>query len=529
MPKVHSYIIIFFAGLFLAACAGASTQPASLTAHVSVDGNLTTVSVTAGSTVQQALEAAKVSLSQTDRVDPPLFTTLNQETDIVVTRVREEFETQQVIVPFERQELRNESLTAGETRMVQAGQNGLNEITIRHVLENGVETSNSIVSETSLQEAIPEIVMIGVQSPFAPLTIPGKLAYLTGGNAWIMESSTSNRKPLVTTGDLDGHIFSLSPDGKWLLFSRASTLPAERQINTLWVVSTTGQLPAVDLGISNVIHFADWQPGTGYQIAYSTVEPRAAAPGWQANNDVHLLEFRNGKPGRTFEILGTNSGGIYGWWGTMFAWSPSGKSLAYARPDEVGLVDVSGKTGLSRLLSITPLSTHGDWAWTPLLAWAGDGSALYVVTHSGSSGLITPEESPNFDLTRIDLASKTGSTLVSQTGMFAYPSISPLRDNENGPDSELAYLQAIFPAQSATSRYRLMVLAGTATEPRLLLPTEGQPGLDPQKPAWAPKLLESGADLLGIIDEGNLWIVDALTEQLQQVTGDGLTLRIDWK
>jgi hypothetical protein len=63
----------------------------------------------------------------------------------------------------------------------------------------------------------------------------------------------------------------------------------------------------------------------------------------------------------------------------------------------------------------------------------------------------------------------------------------------------------------------------------LLLPAEGQPGLEPQKPAWSPKILDNGADLVGVIYEGNLWIVDAATGEPQQVTGDGLTLRIDWK
>jgi hypothetical protein len=213
----------------------------------------------------------------------------------------------------------------------------------------------------------------------------------------------------------------------------------------------------------------------------------------------------------------------------MFAWSPDGKSLAYARPDEVGLVDVSGKNGLSRLLSITPFNTHGDWAWTPLLAWASDGLSLYTVAHLPSSGLIAPEESPNFDLTTIRLSSHADTVVAPQTGMFAYPAISPLREDESGTYFEIAYLQAIFPAQSATSRYRLMVMTKTGAEPRLLLPPEGEPGLDPQEPAWAPRLMDGGADLLSVIDAGNLWIVDAATGQPQQVTGDGLTLRIDWK
>ena len=522
-------LILLFLVTFLVACGPASSQAANITVNVIVDGSSLPVSLSPGSTVQQALDLAKVTLAQTDRVDPPAFTALTAPADIVVTRVREEFETQQVIVPYERQELRNESLPSGETRLVQAGQNGLNEITIRHVFENGVDTGQSVVSQTTLEEAIPEIVMIGVQSPFAPLSIPGKLAWLTGGNAWIMETSTSNRKPLVTTGDLDGHIFSLSPDGKWLLFTRKSTQPADKQINTLWVVSTTGLLPPTNLGVSNVVHFADWQPNKRYQIAYSTVEPRATAPGWQANNDVHLLSFENGKPGRTFEILGSNSGGIYGWWGTMFAWSPDGTSMAYSQPDGIGLVDINGKKGAASLLSITPFNTHGDWAWTPTLAWGADGKTLFTVTHAPSSGLVTPEESPNFDLSSVPLAGQSSTVVAAQTGMFAYPAVSSLRPGESGSIYLLAYLQAIFPAQSTTSRYRLMVTSSDGSNPRQLLPTEGQTGLEPQTPVWAPKMLDSGADLLGVIYEGNLWIVDAASGQPQQVTGDGLTSRIDWK
>jgi hypothetical protein len=521
--------VLFVITVLLAGCGTPQVQQQTeISVNISADGTTHSVTLPTGSTVQQALDAAKVNLSQTDRVDPPAFTNLTDGSEIIVTRVREEFETQQVIVPFERQELRNESLTAGETRLVQAGKNGLNEITIRHIFENGVETGHSIVSETTLQEAVPEIVMVGVQSPFAPISIPGELAYLTGGNAWIMENSTSNRRPLITSGDLDGRIFSLSPDGKWLLFTRKSTLPADQQINTLWAVSTSGQSSPVDLGIANVVNFADWQPGQKYVIAYSTVEPRATAPGWQANNDVRLLAFENGKPGRNFVVLEANSGGIYGWWGTMFSWSPDGNSLAYSRPDGAGLVDLKGK-GLTSLVTITPLNTHGDWAWIPSLTWGSDSQSLYMVTHAAPSGLVTPEESPNFDLIKISISDLSNSILVPQTGMFAYPAVSSLRQEGAGATYLVAYLQAIFPTQSATSRYRLMVMANDGTKPRLLLPAEGQPGLSPQTPEWAPKQLDSGVDLISVVYEGNLWVVDAASGQPQQVTGDGLTSRIDWK
>ncbi|MGB8213924.1 MAG: G5 domain-containing protein [Anaerolineales bacterium] len=525
-------LLTFICLAFLTACAPQVQQSADLTVSVTADGASKSIVLPPGSTVQQALDAAKVSLASTDRVDPPGYTFLTDGMAIVVTRVHEEFDTKQVVLPFERQELRNESLTSGETRLIQAGQNGLEEVTTRHVFENNVETDNSVVSETVLQASVPEIVMVGVQSPFAPITIPGKLVYrTTDGNAWIMDGSTSTRQPLVTTGDVDGYIFSLSPDGAWLLFTRKSTLPPDQEINTLWAVSTSGQPAApVNLGVSNIVHFADWQPGETYQIAYSTVHPQAAAPGWNANNDLHILPFQNGKPGKIKDILDTNYGGVYPWWGSSFSWSPDGHRLAYSRPDGVGLADTGG-AGLTTLLNITSFNTQGDWAWTPGLAWGADNQTLYLVTHAPPSGLVAPEDSPNFDLDALSLSNNTSTTLVPGTGMFAYPAVSSLRNDKSGnPTYLVAYLQAVFPTASATSRYNLMIINKDGSAPRTLFPAEGQPGLaSPQPPVWAPSILNTGSDFIAIIYEHNLWIVDAASGQSQQVTGDGLTSNIDWK
>ncbi len=522
-------IIVSFLFFFLLSSCASQVQQTGIDVNVTADGTSRDISLPAGNTVQQALTTMGISLSQTDRVVPPAYTLLTDGMTITVTRVRDEFETQQVIIPFERQELRNESLLTGETRLVQAGQNGLRELTIRHVFENEIETGNSVVSENILKAPVPEIVMVGVQTPFAPITIPGKLVYLTGGNAWIMDGSTFNRRLLVTTGDLDGYIFTLSQDGKLLLFSRKSDLPVDQEINTLWVVNTTSQNPTpISLGVSNVVHFAAWQPGVDYVIAYSTVEPRSTAPGWQANNDLHFQTLKNGVPGKTDDILETNSGGIYGWWGMTFAWSPDGDTIAYSRPDGVGLVDIKGGE-LTPIANVTPLNTHGLWAWIPGLAWGGDSQSIYLVTHAAPTGLASPEESPNFDLVSTSI-SGTPTTLVQQTGMFAYPAVSSLPDGKTGSSYLVAFWQAIFPTQSKTSRYQLDVMNSDGTNLRVLFPAEGQSGLEPRiPPIWAPRPLEGGANFIGIIYEGNLWIVDAASGQSQQVTGDGSTSQLDWK
>jgi hypothetical protein len=268
----------------LTSCASPRVTGEDITLSITVDGGTRNVTVPSGSTVMQAIQSAGVTLSESDQVEPPPYTVLNGGESVKIIRVEERFETEEQIIPFEKQVVRNESLPEGETRLVQAGVNGKQEVTYRRVLQDGVGISRSIVKTVIQQDALPEIVMVGAQSSFAPLPVPGKLAYLAGGNAWIIDTSTANRIALITTGDLDGRIFKLSPKGTYLIFTRKSTKPADKEINTLWAVKTDGGKP-FNTGLANIVHFADWIPGTN-SIAYSTVEPRSTAPGWQANNDL---------------------------------------------------------------------------------------------------------------------------------------------------------------------------------------------------------------------------------------------------
>ncbi len=149
--------------------------------------------------------------------------------------------------------------------------------------------------------------------------------------------------------------------------------------------------------------------------------------------------------------------------------------------------------------------------------------------HAESSGLISPEESPNFDLASVSIPDNQATTLVQQTGMFAYPAVSSLHPADPNSPFLVAFLQAVFPAQSSTSRYQLFVMNSDGTHLRSLFPAEGQTGLEPQLPVWSPHNLDTSGDFIGVIYEGNLWIIDSSTGQSQQITGDGLTSQIDWK
>lgn len=508
----------------LTACRSPQVTGEDISIRITADGQTRDVALPAGSTVSQAFQTAGITIGNLDKSEPPLYTVLNTGDSVTLIRVVEKFETEEQIVPFERQVVRNESLPNGETRLVQAGVNGLRELTYRIVLEDDEEISRSIVKSVTLQEGAPEIVMVGAQSSFAPLPIPGKIAYLAGGNAWLIDTSTANRTPIVTTGDLDGRIFFLSPNGNYLVFTRKSTKPADKEINTIWAVRTNGGKP-FSTGIANVVHYAEWIPGTN-SIAYSTVEPRSAAPGWQANNDLHRYSITTGARAK---VLDASSGGVYGWWGMVYSFSPDGR-LAYARPDGIGLVDIDGKYIKPPFIDIVPFNTHSDWAWLPSLTWGADGKTLFYTSHAPPPSLVNDEDSPFFDLSAVSFSNDANVEIVKQTGMFAYPSSSYLQPSSMERQYQVAYLQAIFPEQSETSRYRVVVMDRDGSNRRTIFPANDAPGLQPQIPVWAPGQLEGQiGDFIAVVYQGDLWLVDSGNGQAYQVTGDGLVTRIDWK
>jgi hypothetical protein len=514
---------------FLAGCSSpAAPAQASIRVTIQADGKTTQVRVPAGSSVDSALIAANLVATALDRTEPALTSVLKTDSTVRLIRVEETYDVRQETVPFEHQSVRNESLPEGDTRLIQPGVNGVKEITYRRVLEDGEEISHTAVKETIITDPAPEIVMVGVQMPFTPLPIPGKIAYLTGGNGWVIETTTGLRHPVVTTGDLDGHIFSLSPDGGWLLFSRKGSKSDPKAINSLWIASTGGDASQlVDIRVANVILFASWDPLLPMTVEYSTVEPRSTAPGWQANNDLKTITFTaGGVIGNRKTIIEPSSGGIYGWWGTTFAWSRDGQKLAYARPDQVGVVDLKTGQLISRL-AVTPFQSHSDWAWVPGLAWNPDGSVLWTVDHgidpSNASG--SAEESPIFHIAVVLFPDQKAVPMAVQTGMFAYPAPSPALPNG---DYRVAYLQAIFPDRSDNSRYRLELMDQDGSNQQLLYPDEGGEGLIAQEVTWSPRTIENGLYALAVIDAGNLWLVET-DGSAHQVTGDGSVSRVDWK
>lgn len=532
------YMLMILMSLILWGCTSPQVTQELITNSILADDKNIQIKIPSGSTVQEALKIAKVTLGELDRVEPPVYTVLSDGDQVNIIRVREEYFIEQEVIPFVRQELKNEALPEGEIRLSQPGVNGLEEITYHRVFENDIEVSVNVVKSVVLQAAIPEVIMIGSKTSITSFEFPGKIAYISSGNAWIIENSTNNRRLVVSTGDLDGRVFSLSSDGELLLFSRYSN--DENSINSLWVANLNSEtVRLIDLDLSNVIHFAEFNSASTL-IAYSTVEWRETAPGWQANNDLYELSFSpSGYVGSPKLILEPNSGGIYGWWGMDLSWGPDEMKFLYSRPDGIGIIEEDDGS-ITPIYDVTPYQTGGNWAWAPGSTWSPDGKIIYTVDHlsSDTSGL---EESQHFNLIAIPLTGGSPVKLVNDVGMFAYPVSSPIQQKNNfmttdsGVDLDqsafsIAYLQAIFPDQSESSGYRLSIMDRDGSNKRSFFPEEGAVGLIPQQIQWSPEAMSSEGDYaIALIYNGNIWLVDTSSGTSLQVTGDGLTTKIDWR
>lgn len=536
--KYLRFLVLSLVTFSLIGCIGKPATKSSLTISIGVDKKIIPVRVETGSTVQEALNAAQIVFGGMDRVDPPLNFILSENTQVDVVRVSEEFYVKNESIPYEHQELQNEGLPAGDRRISQPGVNGMKESTYHRVYEDGVEVSNSIVKTIILKNAVPEIVMVGGRGSYESIKIPGKITYISAGNAWKIEGSTSNRELIISSGDLDGRIFSLSKNGKYLLFSRDSD--QENSINSLWVAMLESEpVRLINLDVKNIVHFADFNPDSSL-IAYSTVEWRETAPGWQANNDLYTVNFnQSGEIGKPVVLMDSNSGGIYGWWGTEFSWSPDGKSLLYSRPDGVGLFDIEQKT-MTLLLNVKPYQATGDWAWVPPASWSPDGKFIYIIDHQSTNDEGS-DENQIFDLITFPLMKNTPVRLQEDVGMFSYPVPSPILQKPSFINSmsagnlvqeafSIAFLQAIFPDQSDVAGYRLDIIDRDGSNMKSLYPEEGGSGLEPQRVVWSPEPMNTaGGYTIAFLYNGNIWLEVPDTGVSQQITGDGLTSHLDWR
>ena len=606
--------------LSLAACAPAGSRTVTLVA----DGETRTLTTDA-LTVRDLLAETGVTLDEDDRVTPVEPTFIGDGMTVRVIRVEVYTDTEQREIPFERHTVRDASVPAGETRLLEQGVTGVEELTYRITVEDGREVERRLVRQVMLDEPRAEVILIGVQTELTPVPITGTVAYVANHNAWVMQTTSPNQRRLTYAGDLDGRVFALSPDGSYLLFTRvvppsvppirgeeegaappgggeeegtispgeeeatpsasptretvtpSPTLSWEKRrniplddegeailspsptreavtpspsptreavtpsptpggegeveteeeipLNTLWMIETaTVDAEPVRLEAENVL-WAGWAPecestptGTGCRIAYATGSPAEGSPGWKAENDLWVARPR-ARDGRLFgqrRIVEPSAGGAYGWWGTTYAWSPDGRSLAYARADETGLVRAydGAQTPLARF---PPYRTYAPWVWTPTVSWSPEGKFIVTTLHGPAPTGEAPEDSPVFNVWALAANGRLTAELSSEAGMWAAPVYAP-------EGEIIAFGHARSPYASPTSGYDLYLMDRDGSNRRPLFPPQEEIGLEYPEIAWGP-----GGDRLAVVYHGNLYLIYVTDGEVRQLTDEGSVTAVRWR
>jgi hypothetical protein len=521
--------------LILLLIVGCSSQPAPANApeqrHVelTVDGQTHNV-ITEADNVRELLEEAGIAVGPLDQVSPAVFTPVTADMSVTVVRVTEEIDVIEESISFERKTVRSEALGVDDPpRIIQGGRNGLQEITVRTVYHDGVEVERQRTRITVIEEPQDEIVMIGVGSAPGVFSFEGNLAYVSNGNGVILRGSTLFPEQLDTGGQLDGRVFSLSPSGDFLLYTRIMT-PTAGFNNSLWLLSTEPGAEPRNLGVENIL-WADWNPSraSSMQIAYTTGRPVNQPPGWEANNDLWLSTiFANEDFPFNPQLVIEAYPATYGWWGGNFAWSPTGERVAYAYADEVGVINLQPANLDDRRIqldSFTEYNTRADWVWVPTISWSPDGRFLVYNSHGGDD-----EDAMVFDIRVASVSNSVVLPFVEQAGMWSHPHWSPpvlTSDDGNGAASQIAYLQASNPLDGLRSSYTLWTTDQDGSNTQQIFPPVGENSRFPREQqfmAWGP----TGHDLAFVFAD-SLYFLNLSSRQDVRVTqDDALVSRPTW-
>lgn len=503
-------------------------QPTPITLTVTADGESRQIT-TSAATVADALDGAGIDLGPFDEVEPPRGASLieagtGEPPAITIVRVTETLEVVPESVPYERRIVRSAEMTPDDPpRILQTGVAGLKEISYRIVFRDGLEAERWPTAVTIIEAPVDEIVMIGVGEEEVAMPIEGRLAYIDNGRAILLERSTDSARQLPIEGQLDGRVFQLSPGGNYLLYTISSAEETNRVEfrNRLWVIPTAeGGRPRA-LQIENVL-WAGWDPAglDPLRIAYTTARSVSLPPGWEANNDLWLMEIAldDNQPAPV-RLIGTTAV-AFGWWGGEYAWSPTGDRLAYAFADEVGILaipditfdDAAGfvsptEPDRTALHTFPAYDTGADWAWVPALSWSSDGRFLTFTANAGGED--------GFNLAVADTSTGEVSMPFMNVGIWSAATWSPAIDSDG---EQLALLRAADPADGEDGDYILWLTGSDGTNARRVFPPEGERGefaRSRQSLAWGPD-----PDVISFIFDDELHILNLATDEIYRSAPD---------
>ena len=528
-------LLISLVVLLAGACSGNADQ-SGLHVRVVADGRERAFVVSQAVSVSEFLDSQGITLGEFDKVYPQLFTPLTNNLSITVIRVTQKQNCQPQDIPFTTLDQKTTDLAPGESKVLQAGVNGSENVCVNLVLEDGVEKSRTPGSQTVITPPLPEIVAHGIDTKaLEPAAISGTLVYLSASQGHLIDGNSVRQRTLPTGVGLDGRVFALSPSGKGLIFTRRpgttsatqtasinhntpTPNPSATHINELWLLLDVTDPNSKPVHLIDDVLDADWVPGEANTISYSTAQPKDKFPFYTAFNDLIIarLNPQTGTLIKATKLVSVGPAGEYNWWGTKYRWSPDGKALVWIQADSIGRVDT--RTGkLSPLLQFkvySPTLPRG-WLWTPSVSWSPSGTLLSAIIHGPPENSEPADASPAFDMTALAIDGTFQVTIRTKAGLWARPQFSPLDANGAG---YLAYLQARDTENSLNSDYDLMIANRNGANSTAVFPGADKPGLRPiddlgNDLTWSP----DGRQVLTVY-QGDLWLIDVSSGHASQLT-----------
>lgn len=126
-------------------------------------------------TVGELLVSLNIEVDDNDIVNPSLEEKIIANTEIFVTKVDEITKTEKVDIPYQVVTNKNMDLHKGKVIKVQAGKNGIKEVKVREVYENGQLKIREVLEENIINKPIPEIVEVGTKEYL--VTSRGNVSY----------------------------------------------------------------------------------------------------------------------------------------------------------------------------------------------------------------------------------------------------------------------------------------------------------------------------------------------------------------
>lgn len=114
-------------------------------------------------TVAKVLTENKIKLSGKDFVKPGMDSKLKRETEIFITRVKEETITERISIDFDVEKRDDNSIYIGNSSLIQAGEMGEKEIKYQLIYYNNELVKKEKISETMIKNPITKIIGIGTK------------------------------------------------------------------------------------------------------------------------------------------------------------------------------------------------------------------------------------------------------------------------------------------------------------------------------------------------------------------------------